>query len=390
MVECGVIRIVIRGVHHFSRRLIDRDWLIKERLHLFLWLAFALWKIACAGGMDFHSNDTFDALPELAFHWAHQRDSDSALSGAAGTADTVNVVFLYRRELEVDDVGQAWDVQTACCDIGCDQQAHTAIPELLEGCFALILGSLTVDCGARDAIFLKLLCETLGAVACAAEDDCLVNGLVLDQPHQEVALLFLLDFVDALLNESAWGIRNIYSNALVVLSKELIGEADNCIWVGRREKHPLIDLRESGHDVADVANKAHIQHPVCFIQDDLGDTAEVGVAMSGEVEEATRGCDEDVDAKAEGLDLLTHVDAAVDDEGAEVRRSDKASHGLLDLDGELTCRGKNQQAWSNTSGCDLLIGQHLNHRQRKCRRLTGACRRTNHHITAGEYTRDGL
>jgi hypothetical protein len=98
--------------------------------------------------MDFHSNDTLDALPELAFHWAHQGDRDSALSGAARTADTVNVIFLYRREFEVDDVGQAWDVQTTRCDIGRDQQAHTAIPEFLEGSFALILGSLAVDSGA--------------------------------------------------------------------------------------------------------------------------------------------------------------------------------------------------------------------------------------------------
>jgi len=95
-------------------------------------------------------------------------------------------------------------------------------------------------------------------MACAAEDDCLLNRLVLDQPHQEVALFFLLDFVDALLNEGACGVRNIHGDPLVVLSEELIGEANNRIWVGRREKHPLIDLWESGHDVADVANKAHV------------------------------------------------------------------------------------------------------------------------------------
>jgi hypothetical protein len=148
MIECRVVCIVIWGVQHFGRRFIDWDWLIEEWLHFFLRLAFALWKITCAGGMDFHSDDTLDALPELAFHWADQGDRDSALSGAARTADTVNVIFLYRREFEVDDVGQAWDVQTTRRDIGCDQQAHTAIPEFLEGSFALILGSLAVDSGA--------------------------------------------------------------------------------------------------------------------------------------------------------------------------------------------------------------------------------------------------
>jgi hypothetical protein len=67
MVECGIIRIVIRGVHHFSWRFVNWDWLIEEWPHLFLFFTCTLWEIVCAGCMDFHAKNTFDALPKLAF-----------------------------------------------------------------------------------------------------------------------------------------------------------------------------------------------------------------------------------------------------------------------------------------------------------------------------------
>ena len=148
MVECRVICIVIRGVHHFSWRFVNWDWLIEEWLHLFLLFACTLWKIVCAGCMDFHAQNTFDALPELTFQWGHEGDSDSANPSTPGASDTVDIVFFYWRQLEVDDIWQIWDVQTTRRDIGCDQQAHTAIPEFLEGSFALILCPLAVDSGA--------------------------------------------------------------------------------------------------------------------------------------------------------------------------------------------------------------------------------------------------
>ena len=38
-------------------------------------------------------------------------------------------------------------------------------------------------------------------MACAAENNRLFNRFVLDQPYEEVALFFLLDSIDTLLNE---------------------------------------------------------------------------------------------------------------------------------------------------------------------------------------------
>ena len=102
----------------------------------------------------------------------------------------------------------------------------------------------------------------------------------------------------------------------------------------------MIDLWQSGHDVADVANKAHIEHPVSFIKDDLRHTTEVGIAMPGEVKKAAWSCNEDIDSAFQGTDLLAHIDATIDNQRTQVCCRDKARHGFLDLNCELTGRSK--------------------------------------------------
>jgi hypothetical protein len=81
----------------------------------------------------------------------------------------------------------------------------------------------------------------------------------------------------------------------------------------------LIELWQPGHDVADVANKAHIEHPVRFIKDDLRHATEVGIAMPGEVKKAAWSCNEDIDAIFQGADLLTHIDATINNQRSQVR-----------------------------------------------------------------------
>jgi hypothetical protein len=151
-------------------------------------------------------------------------------------------------------------------------------------------------------------------VACPAENNRLFNRFVLDQPYEEVALFFLLDFVDALLNEGTRCICDINGNPLIVLGKELISKLLHRGRVGRGEQEALIDLWQSGHDVPDVANEAHIEHPVRFIKDNLRYTAEVGIAMPGEVKKAAWSCNEDIDAIFQGADLLAHIDATINNQ----------------------------------------------------------------------------
>ena len=60
----------------------------------------------------------------------------------------------------------------------------------------------------------------------------------------------------------------------------------------------------------DVGQKAHVEHPVGFVEHQKLQTVQLGVVRSEMIEQAARRADDDVDAAAEGVFLGTHADAA--------------------------------------------------------------------------------
>ena len=63
-----------------------------------------------------------------------ERDRDAVGAGAAGAADAVHVVFGALRQIEVDDVRDAGDVDAARGDVGRHQQAHLAAAQAGRSC----------------------------------------------------------------------------------------------------------------------------------------------------------------------------------------------------------------------------------------------------------------
>src|SRR3569833_1675835 len=60
-----------------------------------------------------------------------QRYRRAGGAAATGAADAVNVIFRHHRQIEVDDVTDALDVETARSDVGRHQQAELAAAHLL-------------------------------------------------------------------------------------------------------------------------------------------------------------------------------------------------------------------------------------------------------------------
>src|SRR5690606_27316261 len=103
-------------------------------------------------------------------------------TGAAGTADAVHVGFRVVRDVVVDDVGDARDVQTAGGDVGGDDQIERAALELFDYAFAQLLGHVTVQ-------------RTNGVAACFEAGGQLFGGDL--GAHEDDAGVHVLDFEDA-------------------------------------------------------------------------------------------------------------------------------------------------------------------------------------------------
>jgi len=75
---------------------------------------------------------------------------------------------------------------------------------------------------------------------------------------------------------------------------------------------------------------SHVGHPVGFVDHDDLDLAEVGLAPLDQVGQPARGGDDDVGALAEGGQLVTEADAAV--EGGDLPLPGGGQRGELPLD----------------------------------------------------------
>ncbi len=118
---------------------------------------------------------------------------------------------------------------------------------------------------------------------------------------------------------------------------DLIGE-------GGAEQEVLATRRQDLEHATDVADEAHVEHPVGLVEDEDLDVREVDGALADMVEQAPGGGDDHVRAVAQRADLRREADAAVDGGGADAPVASVDADALLDLERELAGRGEDEGA----------------------------------------------
>jgi hypothetical protein len=80
-----------------------------------------------------------------------EADGFSHCLSTAGTADPVDIIFGMTGKVVIDHVRDAFYINSACGDIGCNEDADTAGLEILESTKSLILGAVGVKSRAGDS-----------------------------------------------------------------------------------------------------------------------------------------------------------------------------------------------------------------------------------------------
>ena len=121
-------------------------------------------------GLETGDDDLFDRLldqlldVDQVLHLVRrdQRHCRALTACAAGAADAVHVVLGRVRQLEVDDVRQFVNVQTACGDVGGDEDQRRAVLECFERLQTVLLALVTVDGVGLDPGALQFARQTPG------------------------------------------------------------------------------------------------------------------------------------------------------------------------------------------------------------------------------------
>lgn len=107
-----------------------------------------------------------------------------------------------------------------------------------------------------------------------------------------------------------------------------------CVWLLVADRHVLQDL-------LDIWLKAHVNHPICLIQNHIGTAAQYKVTVLQHINQTSWGSDDNLTAHAQPEALVFSGDAANDGHSADAQWLPKLDGLFLNLLSQLTSGGQN-------------------------------------------------
>ena len=272
-----------------------------------------------------------------------ERDGVADGLRATGAADAVHVVFWFLRDVVVDDVGDAGDVDTAGRDIGGDHDFVLAGLKAFEGLDALILGAVGVEDGDGVIGGFEAAGDFIGAVFGARKHDHTVELGLSEQRFEEFKFLVVSHGIERVVN----GFVDRASDADLDFGRIAQGKRGDGRDLGRNgrgEEQRLALARTAGDDVFDGGQKTHVEHAVHFVEDQDVDVAQADLAGLQVIDEAAGRGDDDVDAAFELGALHAVADAAEDGDRADIGKTGEVAERGFDLSGEFARRLEDEHA----------------------------------------------
>ena len=287
VIEAGEPRLV--DLFHIGKRHL-REWLFRRLLN-------RLEKAPLTGG--------------------HEADRVSRTPRPAGAADAVHVRLRIDREVEIDDVTDAFDIEPAGRHIGRDEDVELAVLQRLHGLLTHILRHVAVDRGGRIAASAKLFRHLLRVSPRAREDDEPIERLHLENAGERIELLHVRDDHVALGGVRARLRLRGDANFLGV-GEVLLGDTANLRGHRGREQCDLFVVRSVGENRLDVFGKAHLEHLIRLVEHEIFQLCEIERALLEVIHDAAGRAHDNVDAAAQRRQLLAVPLAAVDGKQAHL------------------------------------------------------------------------
>ena len=294
----------------------------------------------------------FDVAQQRPLGAVAKRNRDARGAGPRGAADPVNIGFRHFGKLEIDDMRDAVDVEAARRDVGCDEGADAAAAKRFERTFPLVLALVAVDRASRDPAVIEMLGDLVGAAFRSCEDERPGHSRVGEKLDEEIALAACF-YEHDLVVDAVGGFRHRSHGHLDRIDEKVARERGDFVGHRRREKQVLPAFWKGADDPPDSLDETEIEHAIGFVEDEEFGVAEARRAGVEVILEAAWGCDQNVEAARERLNLRAMRHAAEDDGDRQGKVRAKAAEALGDLARQFARRAQNQHAaamsWSSAS-----------------------------------------
>ena len=246
----------------------------------------------------------------------------------------MHVVFGVKGEFVVDHGGERLNVQTACCNIGCNHHACLTRLECGKRLVALLLILVAVNLHHVVAVAVEEVAQAIRLNLPVYEDERLVPVTCLEEVAEKRTSAAIIHWHDHLAHVFVGLIasRNLHRDWLM---QEVVRERANRFGEGGGEEEALAPLWDQRKDALEVWHEAHVEHAVRFVKDQDRYLRKVDRLGAGVIKKSAWRCNENLHAGEKHLLLWWHGDTAIDNTAPQWEVLPVGGATLGDLHGEL-------------------------------------------------------
>ena len=287
----------------------------------------------------------------------------------------MNILFGHIGQFEIEHVADTRHVDTACGDVGRDQNAAGALAERFERGGALRLRLVAVDGAGIDPRCAQMAGDTVGAVLGAGEHEAAIERLVgqhrADAQAEQRLLFGLVDERDVLFDAFGSGRLGRDFDAGRVLDELTAKVFDRFGHRCRKEQTLALGGQHRGNPLERV-DKAEVHHLVGFVEHKDFNPAERQRAIVDQIEQPPGRCDQHVGAGNQASRLLVDRHAAKHAIDLKIEMLGIAAHVFGDLRRQFARRRQYQHAARSGLFHDRIGGQPVQRGEGECGGLAGA------------------
>ena len=310
---------------------------------------------------DFHRLDRLPRFfldqPQFAsFAGAHHQDGFAASSGAAGSADPMDIDFAVIGGVVVDHMADSLHIESTGCYVGSDNDLDPMVLQAIDHPLALALRDFPMQRSDAKTTFPQVVGQRFAGHFGADENQHSIGRLRFQQSGQHGRTILVGDHHVALAHRIGGG-RLLSDFDVSGILEMLTGDPPDRFRHRRRKQSGLMASRSLIQDPFDVIGESHFQHFVGFIEHQALEGVEHQRASPHVVHDATRGTNDDLGAAIQlpklNLIVLTAIDTG-DRDSPHLRGIFRVGIGYLDC--QFTRGRQNQDLYGRDFGIEPMEG----------------------------------
>jgi len=296
----------------------------------------------------------FDFLQELVISGGNEVNGNTLSTESTTSSDSVDVLFLGKRKIVIDNKGNLLNIDTSGEQIGGDEDSGSTSSEFSHDQISLVLIHITVHAGDGEVLFLELFGKFIDSLLLVAVHDTLLDIDVVVEFDESIEFPFFLVDGDVELLDTVQGEFFVLDQDGGGVSHEVLGEGEDFRGHGGGEQGNLDITGDELEDVLNLFLETSSEHFIGFIQNEELKMFSLEETSLEHIVDSTGSTDDNLDTFLESLSFIHNVGTTSTDVNRDLEVFTEAHDDSLDLLGKFSSGGEDEGLASGSFRVDDL------------------------------------